>query len=1024
MLSVRWMYPARPPLDRFPGRARPLLPAAPLGALLGVLALALAAAVLTAALPASLAAQQPDAQRGVVAGVVVDAGSGRPLADVQVGIADGGLGAATGTDGRFRINNVPGTRVTLVVRRVGFRQTTETVAVGRTDLRIALTEAPRVLNEVVVTGTAEPVERRALGNSVTKISAADVQAIAPSSNATNLINGRAPGVVMVAGSGAVGSGPRFRIRGSSSLSLSDQPLVYIDGVRVASDVSTGPQTQFFGSAVVSRLNDLNPDDIESVEIVKGPAAATLYGTEANNGVIQIITKRGRAGRTNLGVDVRQGANWFNDAQERIGYNYSKNPVTGAIDRWSAVEQEEARGTPIFRTGRNQQYNLNLSGGSPAARYFLSSGYQNDQGVEPTNFLWRYAGRANLNITATPSFDLNASVGITQQNIHLPLEAGGGMWFSAYFGQAPRTTADSLRRGFFSAPPEAFWNAFENYQRTSRTISSLTLNHRVGQWFSQRLTTGYDQTGEDNVGLTRRMGPELRQYFGNPVDQNGGKLSRRRELGVASVDYAGTAKATLPFGIASSTSGGAQFFRRNTYALAARGEGFPTSGLTQVDAAATTFGGEAFVTNSTLGFYAQEQLSIADRLYLTAALRVDDNSAFGNNFSWVKYPKLSAAWVASEESWWPTAAVSQFKLRAAYGETGQQPATFSALRTYAAITTGSGISGVTPNSIGNEDLKPERGKEFESGFDASLLGDRLGLEFNVYRRTTDDAILAATVSPSSGFAGTRFTNIGQLRTQGVELQARGTLLRRQNFGLDATLNVSRNGSEILDLGGPEFIGTGNIRQQVGYPVGSYWDYRIVSAEFNANGTTRNPQCDNGQGGVTPCLDASGAVIAPRVFYGRTDPANEGSFSSTATVFQRFRLFALVDWKTGHTQFNNNVRARCQIFRLCQENLNPLDYDPALIAQYDSPNLLRNFVYGDASFAKLREVSASYTLPASLLRRTRASAATLTVSGRNLHTWTKWRGVDPESFFTVEQFARLEQAQVPPLQQMLVSFNLTF
>jgi hypothetical protein len=208
------------------------------------------------------------------------------------------------------------------------------------------------------------------------------------------------------------------------------------------------------------------------------------------------------------------------------------------------------------------------------------------------------------------------------------------------------------------------------------------------------------------------------------------------------------------------------------------------------------------------------------------------------------------------------------------------------------------------------------------------------------------------------------------------------------------------------------------------VGSYWDYRIVSAEFNANGTTRNPQCDNGTGGVTPCLDASGAVIAPRVFYGRTDPANEGSFSSTATFLQRFRLFALVDWKTGHTQFNNNVRARCQIFRLCQENINPLEYDPALIAQYDSPNLLRNFVYGDASFAKLRELSASYTLPSSLLRRTRASAATLTVSGRNLHTWTKWKGVDPESFFTVEQFARLEQAQVPPLQQVLVSFNLTF
>lgn len=1041
MLAVRRMYPARPPHPPS-AAAPPARPHAPApgarprrpGMLLGTLALGGAIAsttLLTAALPAPLAAQppagQPGAQRGLVAGVVVDAQSGQPLENVQVGIARGTgatAGTTTGPDGRFRLADVPGPRATLTVRRVGFRSLTETVDVGRTDLRLALTEAARVLDQVVVTGTAEPVERRALGNSVTTIEVAAVQQTAPATNASSLINGRAPGVVLVAGSGAVGAGPRFRIRGSSSFSLSDQPLIYIDGVRVASDVSTGPQTQFFSSAVVSRLNDLNPDDIESIEVVKGPAAATLYGTEANNGVVQIITKRGRAGQTRFTADIRQGANYYNDAAERIGYTYNRNPLTGEIQRWNPVEQEDARGTPLFRTGRNQAYNLALNGGAPAVRYYLSTGYQNEEGIEPTNDLWRFAGRANVTINVTPNLDIDASLGITQQKIHLPLEAGGGMWFSAYFGQAPRTAADSLRRGYFSAPPEAFWNAFENYQRLSRSINAVTISHRIGEWFSQRLTTGYDQTGEDNVGLTQRMGPELRQFFGNPVDQNGGKLSRRRELSVASVDYAGTARARLPWGMLSSTSGGAQFFRRNTYALAARGEGFATAGLTTVDALATTFGGEAFVTNSTLGFYGQEQISFGDRLFLTAALRIDDNSAFGSNFSWVQYPKFSAAWVVSDEGWWGVDAISSLKLRAAYGETGQQPATFSALRTYSAITTGEGGSGVTPNSIGNPDLRPERGKEFELGFDGSLFRDRLGVEFSVYRRTTEDAILNASVAPSSGFAGSRFTNIGEIRAQGVELQLRGPLFRTERFGLDAALNVSRNTNEIRDLGGPEFIGAANIRQQVGYPVGSYWDYRIVSAEFNANGTTRNPMCDDGSGGTTPCLNASGAVIAPRVYYGRHDPANEGSFSLTGTAFRNFRVYGLVDWKTGHTQFNNNIRARCQVFRICLENLNPLEHDPVLIAQYDSPNLLRNFAYGDASFARLRELSASYTLPSTLARRINASAATFTLSARNLKLWTNWTGVDPESFFTLEQFARTEQAQVPPLRQVLVSLNLAF
>jgi len=199
---------------------------------------------------------------------------------------------------------------------------------------------------------------------------------------------------------------------------------------------------------------------------------------------------------------------------------------------------------------------------------------------------------------------------------------------------------------------------------------------------------------------------------------------------------------------------------------------------------------------------------------------------------------------------------------------------------------------------------------------------------------------------------------------------------------------------------------------------------VSAEFTTTGRTQNAMCDDGKGGVTACLDATGNVIAPRVYYGRHDPANEGSLSSTLTLFKQLRLYGLVDWKTGHTQFNNNIRARCQVFRLCPENLEPLKYDPVLIAQYDSPNLLRNFGYQDASFAKLRELSLSYSLPSRLTGSLGANAGTLTLSGRNLHTWTKWGGVDPEAFFVVEQFARTEQAQVPPLRQVLLSMNLTF
>ena len=966
------------------------------------------------------------AQGGVVAGTVMDARSRRPISDVRILVAGTQIGTVTDAAGRFRIQDLPGQTVTLQARRLGYRPLNETVQVGRTDLQFMLSELLLILSEVVVTGTATPVEKRAIGNAVSTINAARVQELAPAPDLSSLLNGRAPGVVITPGSGAVGSGPRIRIRGAASLSLNDQPLLYIDGVRVANDVSTGPRSQFFGSGVISRLNDIDPESVESIEIIKGPAAATLYGTEASNGVIQIITKRGNIGTPVITATVRQGTNWFMDAERRIGSNYNRDPATGTIRAWNPVTQEEARGTPLFSSGQSQSYHLGLSGGAEQFRYHLSSSYDNDKGIEPTNHLWRYSANANVSMSPYPTFDVSARVGIIQEKINVPLEAGGGVWFSAFFGQAPRNPGEELRRGFFSAPPEAFWNAFEQYQQVNRVTGSVQLSHRVGEWFNHRLIAGNDLSGEDNVNLTQRMGPELRQFFTNPIDQQGGKLTRRRELNVVTLDYASTVRAKLGEALSSATSFGAQYYRRRDYALAARGEGFPAAGLTQVDATALTFGGEDVFTNATLGFYGQQQVDINNRVFLTAALRVDNNSAFGENFSWITYPKLSATWVITEEPWWRFGFVDALKLRTAYGQAGQQPVVNSALRTFAPVTGGDGQSAVTPQSLGNPDLKAERASEIEVGFDASAFADRLGLEFTLYRRDTKDAILLQNVAPSSGFSGQRFVNIGGIRSSGVEVQVRGTLVNQENFGLDATFNIAHNDNKITDLGGPEFIEVGAQRNQIGRPVRSWYDRRVVSAEFDpANpGRTINAMCDDGEGGVTPCLNASGGVIAPRVYLGRPDPPTEGAFSTTATIFRYVRLYGLVDFKRGFTVLNNNARARCQVFRICLANLDPQEHAPALIAQYNSPNLLRNFVYEDASFAKLRELSASFIFPRRYAQFLRASSATLTLSGRNLHTWTGYTGVDPESFFVAEQFVRLDQAQVPQLAQFMTSLSLTF
>ena len=989
-------------------------------------------AVAMATTVALWASALPAQSTGTLSGQVVDAKNLRGLDGAQILVQGTGIGTLTDGSGGFRLTGLTGSTVTLQVRRIGYKPMTQQATVGRSDVRILLTEQLNNLSEVVITGTAEPVEKRAIGNSVTKIDAASVQNIAPAADVSSLLNGRAAGVVLTGGSGAVGSGPRIRIRGAASLSLSDQPLIYLDGIRIANDVSSGPRSQFFSSGVISRLNDIDPENIESIEVIKGPAAATLYGTEANNGVIQIITKRGKAGRPVFTWNTRLGNNWFQDAERRIPSTYRRMP-DGSIASWNPVATERAAGRELFANGLTQSYNMSLNGGNEAVKYNFGSTYDNDKGIEPTNRLARWTGSGNVSISPYKSLDIQATFNTTQQTINVPLEAGGGMWFSAYFGAAPVTDAEKLRRGFFSAPPEAFWGAFKQYQNVKRTTASLQFNHRVGTWLTQRLVIGNDLTGEDNVNQTERMGPYFRQFFGSPVDQNGNKLTRRQELSVTSFDYAATAKRQV-FGLQTSTSFGAQYFKRQNYVLAARGEGFPAGGLTLVDAAAATFGGEDYFENATLGFYGQQQVNLNDRAYLTAALRVDNNSAFGEDFSWTTYPKVAGTWVINEEPWFPFEWVNGLKLRAAYGETGQQPAVNSALRTYAATTGGNGGSAVTPQSLGNPDLRPERGKEVEVGFDGTFLKERLSADLTLYRRNTEDGILSQTVAPSAGFAGERFINIGKIRSQGVELSTRYTAVARENLNIDLGFNISKNDNQVMDLGdlplpldenGDKYIQFGAQRHIRGRPVASWYDFRVVSAKFDpATKRATDALCDNGKGGTTPCLDARGQPAAPRVFLGRPDPSLEGSYNATVTLLKRWRLYAQFDFKGGNTTLNNNDRARCQVFGYCMTNLEPEKYDPALVAQVQSPGVLRNFAYQNASFTRLRELSLAYQMGPKFARLVQARSGSLTVSGRNLALWTKYAGTDPENFFTLQQFVRLEQAQVPPLAQLLFSVSLTY
>src|SRR6184192_250987 len=533
--------------------------------------------------PAASALQQQPAEPGVVAGTVIAEGTLRPLAGVQVS-AGAGHAAITDAAGRFRITGLAEGQVTLTAHIIGYVRLTRTVAVGDTRVSFTLNEAPIELNAVVVTGTAGVQTKRAIGNVVPTINASDVTAVAPVSDVQQLINGRAPGVEILPGSGQAGTGSKVRVRGISSLSLSNNPLLYVDGIRVDNAQSTGPIVQAFGSNVISRLNDYDPQDIESIEVIEGPAAATLYGTEASGGVIQIITKKGIAGPPTFDLTVKQGTQAFMNPEGRFPVNYWMD-TTGALKSIDYDALVQQNGGPIFHNGYTQSYSLDLSGGTPTIRYFLAGNEDHNDGVEPNNTFRRYAGRANATVSPNERFSVTANLGYSKARTDLSLEAGGGgaMWETLF--STPQNLGTTAK-GFRDYPPGINYVAISDWQDVNRFTGSVEINHRPAGWLVQRLILGTDVTHEVNAELVPHLVDSLRQYF-DPTTLAGYKNQAGRDVTTSTVDYNATANLAVANGLVLSTSAGGQYYHRLTQLDTTYGENFPAPGLSAVSSAART-----------------------------------------------------------------------------------------------------------------------------------------------------------------------------------------------------------------------------------------------------------------------------------------------------------------------------------------------------------------------------------------------------------------------------------------------------
>ncbi len=928
-------------------------------------------------------------ERGTVTGEIVDSRTQRPLSGVQVMVPGTGIGALSNAAGRFLLVNVPAGETTVRARLIGYRaeERTVTVRAGETaNATFELHQEALALDEVVVTGTAGQARRREVGNSIAQLNLADVAE--PVADMDNLLQGRAAGVTVMENTGMAGAGAQIRLRGGNSVTMSNQPLIYVDGVRLRSDgyPLNNPPVGFVGrsgNVQASPLNDINPADIERVEIIKGAAATTLYGTEAAAGVIQIFTRRGATGRPSWTAQVDQGF-----ARLRpFGVDGDPTP-TGARPEYLFID-------PWLRDGHRQRYSLSVGGGAPELQYFISGSWEDLEGVLPNDWEQKLNVRGNFTVSLMPSLQFQWNTSYTNHDIQ-NTPAGNnahGLTLNAY--RRDRNYFQSENIDTISQILD-----YDIFTYNDRFVTGATATYAPRTNFTHRFTVGYD--------LATSELRNLRPYHFLDL---GGFLSNQRWSNASiTADYVGSLDLRLTPDLRANLAWGGQSITNEESSVTGYAENFPGPGIPTLSSGATRLSFEDRIRVINAGLFAQALFDFRDRYFLTVGLRVDGNSAFGQDFGLQPYPKVSASYVISDEPFWPEM-LGQMKLRAAYGHAGRAPGAFDAVRTWDPIGWG-GQPAFQPLNVGNPVLGPERTAETEVGFDASFLDDRLGLDFTWYHQHTTNALFNVRQIPSRGFLETQLENVGELENRGIELAANAVLIRTPSFGWDVGVNLSTNHSKVLSLGGAPEFSLGDFGWIIeGQPA------PVIRAHF-----------------ITNPNEIADPVVEQDHIYGPNLPTHTIAVRTGVQLPRGIALNVRGEYQGGHYMYDGaslNALNRGVEWPTC------FDAYPLIAAgQHDQLTARQRmwciqqnaradwFVY-PADFFKLREVTLTAPVPFQIPG---ASSAQLTLSGRNVWRWlnSEFPIFDPEivRFGLSESQVRSVWEHIPPPAIYTASLRLTF
>lgn len=978
------------------------------------------------------------AQTLSVKGRVTGVSDADPLPGVSVVIKGTQRGTTTNSDGAFQID-VPDQATVLVFSFVGYKSVEETVGT-RTDIGVRLVPENKSLEEVVVVGYGTQ-SKRAVTGAVISVNY-DKFKDRSFSNVTQSLAGTLPGVNISQSQGAPGASPVIKIRGISSITAGTNPLIVVDGV---------PLENF-------NLNLINPQDIESIEVLKDASSAAIYGSRGSSGVIIVTTKTGKPGKVNVSANVEYGSQKvvrrvkMMDAQQFIEtYIDAKNnawtaqgghasdpnsarPTTLRIpEDFTTNPQQFGKGTNwqdvMFRTAPSYNAQVTITGGTEKTQYMFSGAYLDQTAVLDANYYKRLAVRSNVKTQITKRLSAGLNIGITSIFDRTEGTQGKSDVISLGLQSDPIFPVYNENGNLGFRDPNSTWFRFTSYADMNLWHPySLTREVDKGRKSFNTLATGYlEYEFIDGLRFRTSLSGNLyntRSNFYWNDKQKYGYSAVLAAQGNASDAYMlnWLSENTLTYdkkfgehaftGLLGYTS---QKQRDETMYVAANN--FPNDLVHTLNAGTVTAGNTTASEWSLLSYLARVQYNFKNRYFLTGALRRDGMSRFGENNKWGYFPSVSAGWLLSDEAFMSgVTAVNNLKLRASYGVTGNnQIPNYGAISLLAAAQYVNGTNlanGLKVSSLANPDLKWEKTNQFNVGVDLGLFNNRINLSAEFYNSVTRDMLLFVPVPDITGFS-TQLTNIGKMRNRGVELNiSTKNLTGAVTWTTD--FNISRNRNKVLQLGpgnAPiQYVdNVVTVRTEVGQPVSNFYGYIFDGVFKNQAEIDAYPHHTSTTPGDPKVRDVNGdgkISDADRTILGNYQPNFTAGITNTVG-FKGFELSFLFQGSFGGEIANNNVRYLgtwdngrnffASMYNYWRSESEPGDgkhFKPS-VNYLGLQKQFSSYWVEDATFVRLRNVRVSYALPAKWASKLKVSSARVYVNAENVHLWSKYTGYDPEN-----------------------------